>query len=136
MLSVLPSPLSKEKTIITTGETVGLAEWIIDGTCLVFSYILQVSKPTEFDEFDSDSPSGADDSDSDFEDPDELEVPGGGKNLQTLQNLNGDDAGGSRGGKSAGSGAAAAAGRPTTSKALISGKNFTKGNQLIGGRSE
>ena len=28
----------KAKTIFATGETVGLAEWIIDDTCLVLSY--------------------------------------------------------------------------------------------------
>ena len=42
-LSVCPSPLFKikqnkfqAKTMFTTGETVGLAEWIIDDPCLLF----------------------------------------------------------------------------------------------------
>ncbi len=37
------------------------------------------------DEFSS----SEDDTDSDFEDPDEIEVPGGGRNLMTIQNLQG-----------------------------------------------
>ena len=43
--SVRPSPLFKfrktkqQKTMFATGVTVGLAEWIVDDTCLVFMYI-------------------------------------------------------------------------------------------------
>ena len=32
---------NKAKTIFSTGETVGLVDWIIDDTCLVLCYILQ-----------------------------------------------------------------------------------------------
>ena len=38
--------LNKVKTIFATGETVGLAEWIIDDTCLVSSYNFNFSIKT------------------------------------------------------------------------------------------
>ena len=31
--------------MLATDETVGLAEWIIDDTCLVFNYIYHISVP-------------------------------------------------------------------------------------------
>ena len=48
--SVRPSPLSKQnkfqaKTMFATGETVGLAEWIYDDTCLVL-YRSWSTRPT------------------------------------------------------------------------------------------
>ena len=48
--SVRPSPLFKsrktnqQKTMFATGVTMGLAEWIIDDTCLIFSYYLSVQR--------------------------------------------------------------------------------------------
>ena len=30
--------------MVATGETLGLAEWIIDDTCLVFSKVWQIEK--------------------------------------------------------------------------------------------
>ena len=36
----------QEKTILATGETVGLAEWIIDDTCLVFLSFFQDTNKT------------------------------------------------------------------------------------------
>ena len=34
---------NKATTMFDTGETVGLAEWIIDDTCLVFLYFVELS---------------------------------------------------------------------------------------------
>ena len=45
MLSVRPSirlSPQQQKTMVATGETVGLAEWIIGDTCLVFSTLSSI----------------------------------------------------------------------------------------------
>ena len=39
-----PGKLNKAKTIFATGETVGLAEWIIDDTCLVSAMVHEVKE--------------------------------------------------------------------------------------------
>ena len=47
---VSPSPLFKysktkqQKTMVVTGDTMGLAEWIIDGTCLLCFVLLDFEK--------------------------------------------------------------------------------------------
>ncbi len=50
------------------------------------------------DEFSSED---SEDSDSDFEDPDEIEVPGGGKNLQTITRIKSGGEGGTSGSSAA-----------------------------------
>ena len=61
-----------------------------------YLWILQAAaRPPAKDEFDSDESDYEDEEDeteseedSDFEDPDQIEVPGGGKSLQTIRNIN------------------------------------------------
>ena len=55
MLSVRPSPLFKcrktkqQKTMFTTGVTIGVAEWIIDDTCLVQTISWKFKELTKHD---------------------------------------------------------------------------------------
>ena len=37
------------KTMFVTGESVGLAEWIIDDTCLVLNYLSLTGQGSEFE---------------------------------------------------------------------------------------
>ena len=59
-----------------------------------FSFQAAASAPAkdEFDsdesDFDEEDEEEEEEEDSDFEDPDLIEVPGGGKSLQTIRNIN------------------------------------------------